>query len=185
MHLPLCWSSYLLVSTRFHVRITTSYSFFLYTCPNNLSLTCSLVFATPARPLDSPLTHHWRAACSARLVSLSSIIEGDGRMLNYLRGPNMLIQYRVILVIHHSLAECIAPDEALALRFLHSHWVAPSPLELPCRAWRIYSHQFCLCYSWSYMSASHLPFYVCTQVTGVLVILASLSRLCSPFLALV
>ena len=32
------------------------------------------------------------------------------------------------------------------------------------------------------MSASHLPFYVCTQVTGVLVLLASLSssRIASP-----
>ena len=42
--------------------------------------------------IDSPLK-----GCSARLVSLSSIIEGDGRMLNCLRGPNILVHYWVIL----------------------------------------------------------------------------------------
>ena len=40
--------------------------------------------------IDSPLK-----GCSARLVS--SIIDGDGRMLNLLRGPNILKNYRVIL----------------------------------------------------------------------------------------
>ena len=116
----------------------------MFSCVLRGTLCCSPVVDSL---IDSPLK-----GCSARLVSLSSIIEGDGRMLNCLRGPNILVHYWVILppspysslkliyaathddsiwqripVIHHSLAECIASDKALALRFLHSHWVASSP----------------------------------------------------------
>ena len=53
---PQFWSSYLSVSTHFHVLITTSSAVFLSTCPNHLSLTSlffSLMFAPPALALMS------------------------------------------------------------------------------------------------------------------------------------
>ena len=42
--------------------------------------------------IDSPLK-----GCLARLVSISRSIDGDDRMLNYSRGPNLSIECRVIL----------------------------------------------------------------------------------------
>ena len=50
------WSSYLSVSTHFHLPITTSSSVFLSTCPNHCSLASlifSIMFATPALALIS------------------------------------------------------------------------------------------------------------------------------------
>ena len=48
---PQFWSSYVSVSSPFHVHITSSSSVFLSTCPNHISiasLIVSIIFATPA-----------------------------------------------------------------------------------------------------------------------------------------
>ena len=66
---------------------------------------------------DSPLK-----GCSARLVSLSILSPSPSASLEliYAATRNDSIWQRNP-VIHHSLAKCIARDEALALSFLYSH----------------------------------------------------------------